>query len=555
MYAPGRRRGGTLAHMTPPVAVRRPSAVILVALALLFALVVCQGTRADPLTDLIVPDSAPAADPAAPATIDAESSPAVDAEIARRLRGIYAELDALDGIVVSVASGIVTLDGEADSARAAERAVAIAAQVEGVVEVVDETRIDTNVARRLRTTLERMRTGAVTTLAALPVLLLALGIVALFWWLGRRLARRESLFAALAPNTFIAELLGGIARVAVVLVGLFLALSLLDATSIIGTVLGAAGIVGLAVGFAVRDTVENWIASVLLSLRTPFVARDYVRIGEHEGAVARLTSRATILISLDGNHIRIPNATVFKSVIVNFTRNPERRFDFGVGVDTGLDLNEARCIALEAVHEVPGVLDSPPASVVVETLGDSNVTLTVMAWIDQRENDVRKVKSEAIRFVKQAFDAAGIVMPEPIYRINVGTPGGSGAAVRALGAIADPDSPVDATISSGSGDSDDSGDSGDSGGASDASGAGESERADTTDGAGADEGSGSAAHGPGEAGVAGSAGRREPTSPPRRLRASDAADTSLDAGVEATLEREIDEGGSQNLLGDDVPRE
>lgn len=516
-----------------------PFARLLAAAPLAIALLLGPELRADTLSDLLAAETAPAGEEegGAEGTIDAESSPATDGEIARRLRGIYAELDALDDVRVDVASGIVTLGGRADSARGAERAIEIASQVEGVVDVVDEIEVDTNVGRRLRATLERMRTGAAATLAALPVLLLALAIVALFWWLGRWIARREGVFSTLAPNGFIAELLGGIARIVVVLVGLFLALSLLDATSIIGTVLGAAGIVGLAVGFAVRDTVENWIASVLLSLRTPFLARDYVRIGEHEGAVARLTSRATILISLDGNHIRIPNATVFKSVIVNFTRNPDRRFEFTVGVDTDLDLNEAQRTALEAVHEVPGVLDAPPATVIVETLGDSNVTLTVMAWIDQRTSDVRKVRSEAIRFVKQAFDAAGIVMPEPIYRINVGRPG-SGLE-RALGAIADPASPVDATLTSAPAGADGSTDT-------DAS-------APEATGAGTDVGA--AAQGGGTGGASASARAGGAT---RRLTAGDAADTSHDAAVEATLEREIGEGASgsaENLLDADAQRE
>ncbi|MEZ5537828.1 MAG: mechanosensitive ion channel [Thiolinea sp.] len=71
---------------------------------------------------------------------------------------------------------------------------------------------------------------------------------------------------------------------------------------------------------------ENYIASILLSLRNPFQVNDFVSIDGHDGNVLRLTSRATILISPDGNHIRIPNATVFKAVITNFTRHPERRF-------------------------------------------------------------------------------------------------------------------------------------------------------------------------------------------------------------------------------------
>ena len=92
----------------------------------------------------------------------------------------------------------------------------------------------------------------------------------------------------------------------------------------------------------VKDTVENYIASILLSLRNPFEFNDFVDIGGNLGNVARLTTRATILISPDGNHIRIPNAMVFKAVIMNYTRNPQRRFQFDIGVDSAQDLKVAQ---------------------------------------------------------------------------------------------------------------------------------------------------------------------------------------------------------------------
>jgi small conductance mechanosensitive channel len=113
-----------------------------------------------------------------------------------------------------------------------------------------------------------------------------------------------------------------------IVLGVVLALDLFNLTALLGTILGAAGIVGLAIGFAVRDTVENFIASIMLSIRQPFRPKDLVEIEGELGHVIRLTSRATILLSLDGNHIRLPNATVFKAKIINYSRNDERRFTF-----------------------------------------------------------------------------------------------------------------------------------------------------------------------------------------------------------------------------------
>ena|GEM_PF-2078837 len=114
----------------------------------------------------------------------------------------------------------------------------------------------------------------------------------------------------------------------------------------------------------------------------------------------------------------MPNAQVYKAVIVNYTRQPERQFEFDIGVDTDLDLNAAQRTAIATICRVSGVLTDLPATVLVSELGESTVSLTVRAWIDQRRSDLLKVRSEAIRQVKQAFDEAGIAMPEPKYRVR-----------------------------------------------------------------------------------------------------------------------------------------
>ncbi|MDX1625520.1 MAG: mechanosensitive ion channel family protein [Wenzhouxiangellaceae bacterium] len=342
-----------------------------------------------------------------------------DARIGERLRGIYAEIDPLRDIEVSVASGVVELAGQVDTAANAERAVRLAEQVDGVVEVQDGLTVDRNLDRRLESTRRTLVEAGQRIVAALPLIAVALGVLIVFWLLGHWLRRRQTWFLRIAPNVFIADLLGQVAHLLFIVLGLVLALVLLDATALLGTVLGAAGILGLAIGFAVRDTVENYIASILLSLRNPFSVNDLVDISGQQGNVVMLTSRATILLSPEGNHIRIPNATVFKAVIVNYTRRPERRFEFDVGVDTDHDLQSAQQEALETLRATPGVLDEPPALVVVEALGDSSVVLRCYGRVDQDTHGFVKVRSEAIRRVKEAFDAAGIVMPEPVYRLRI----------------------------------------------------------------------------------------------------------------------------------------
>ena len=114
----------------------------------------------------------------------------------------------------------------------------------------------------------------------------------------------------------------------------------------------------------------------------------------------------------------MPNAQVYKAVIVNYTRQPERQFEFDIGVNTDLDLNAAQGTAIATIYRVSGVLTDPPATVLTSKLEESTVSLTARAWVDQRRSDLLKVRSESIRQVKQAFDEAGIAMPEPISRVR-----------------------------------------------------------------------------------------------------------------------------------------
>lgn len=342
-----------------------------------------------------------------------------DVALRDTLQGIYEEIEALAGIEVSVSNQVVTLEGELLSGSAIERAVELARNTEGVVEVNDELTVTADVGTRVTTSIDKVSAGIRALLYQLPMVLLALAVSIGGWFLGGYLAGRDGWYARFLPNRFIADLVGNLIRLFITVGGIFLGLSLLDATRLLGTVLGAAGIVGLAVGFAVKDTVENYIASVLMSLRHPFMARDFVQIGDVQGTVARLTSRATILISADGNHIRIPNATVFKSTIINYTLNPLRRFDIELGIHPDDDMSAAQTLILDTLDSLEGVLTDPAPSALVLALGDFATQLRVQAWVDQREHDMQRVRSEAIRRIKLAFDDAGIRMPYPHYDVRI----------------------------------------------------------------------------------------------------------------------------------------
>ncbi|WP_420606586.1 mechanosensitive ion channel domain-containing protein [Novosphingopyxis sp.] len=363
----------------------------------------------------------------AAAVVDPEESTAAistteaadtDSAIAGRLRGIYRELDGLEPTRVAVDSGVVTLSGSVAEPGDIDRARQIALRVDGVVAVQNDLKRDGDVSQNLAPVMGRLNARLRQIVQMLPLLAIALIILILFWLAGSALARARSFWTRISPNSFLADLIATTVRLLVILMGLVIALDLLGATTLLGAILGSAGVVGLAIGFAVKDTVDNYVSSLMLSIRQPFRANDHVVIGDREGRVIRLTSRATILMTLDGNHLRIPNSTVFMAEILNYTRNPERRFDFMLGVDADDDPGEAMKVGTERLRRLSFVLPDPAPGARLEEVGDSNIMLRFLGWIDQTETDWFKARSAAIRAVKITLEERGFGLPEPIYRLR-----------------------------------------------------------------------------------------------------------------------------------------
>ncbi len=272
--------------------------------------------------------------------------------------------------------------------------------------------------KRIDVVREQLGALAERSLELLPLLGVAAAIVVVSWIVARLLTGGDWLFRWI-QNRFLRDLARHFTRITILGAGLLIALELLDATALVGAALGAAGVVGIAVGFAFRDIIENYLAGLLLSMRRPFSPNDFVSIDGDEGRVVRLTSRATVLLTLEGNHLRIPNAKVFKAVLLNFTRNPLRQFHFEVGVGVKEDLVRVQDLAVDTLSSMEVVLEQPPPFTLIRQLGDSSVLLRLHAWVDQSSTDFFKARSEAIRLVKTAFDDADIEMPEPIYRLYV----------------------------------------------------------------------------------------------------------------------------------------
>ncbi|MCT2557612.1 mechanosensitive ion channel family protein [Tsuneonella sp. YG55] len=363
-------------------------------------------------------DTSPTAAQSATAapTIEATADAAADDRIARRLAGIFGELPAFSKVDVAVREGVVTLTGTVPEDADIARAESIAARISGVATI--ENRLARDVSLGSGAAVGGLAEKIAGFTRMLPLIGLAFAIWLGISLVGYLIAGVGTLWHRIAPNSFLAELIASAIRFVFVVGGLVVALDIIGATALLGAVLGGAGLVGIALGFAMRDTIENYVASLMLSLRQPFRPNDHVVIDGSEGRVIRLTSRATVLMTLDGNHLRIPNANVFKATILNYTRNPKRRFDFDLGIDADDDPDAARGLGRETLAGLPFVLADPPPEARTEQVGDSNIVLKFLGWIDQTEADWYKARSRAIAAVKAALEQGGFALPEPIYRLR-----------------------------------------------------------------------------------------------------------------------------------------
>ena len=350
--------------------------------------------------------------PAGPARVEIEPA-ARDDEIRRRILDILKATGWFPESEVAVNEGVVFLDGRTSEERFKEWAGDLARSTDGVVAVVNRMRIVRSRTWDFAPAQEEFWAIADGLIRALPLILVSL-VVLLMAWAGGRLARPavRRMLRRRINSQLLLEVAARAVGMLVFLLGLYLVLRFSGLTRLAVTLIGGTGLLGLVVGIAFRDITENFLASLFLSLQQPFRGGDLVEVANVTGYVQRLTSRTTILMTLDGNQVQIPNSTVFKSTIRNFTSNSNRREDFVVGVGYDASIPRVQQIALDVLYQHPAVLRDPEPWVLVDDLGASTVRLRVYFWLDGREHSWLKVRSSVIRLVKRALQDAGISLPD-----------------------------------------------------------------------------------------------------------------------------------------------
>jgi small-conductance mechanosensitive channel len=336
-----------------------------------------------------------------------------DAHLLQRLEQLLPKYPGVRSIHVEVEDGVVTLQGHVRDDEVRDRLRDFVRRVEGVSLVINQARTDPEVftaPQRARAQIERIASaiahGWLLWILAVATALGSLSLARLFGRYG------ETILTPFTGNTLLRSVLVSVVTGSIVLAGALGALSILGLTETVLPGLGLAGVVALAIGFAFRDITENFIASILLGTRRPFRQGDYVEVSKYAGVVRTLNTRATVLVTLEGHQVRIPNSIVFKEVLVNKSASTSTRNAFDVVIPYEASTAAAQEAISKALQGQDGVLADPPARSLVEALEPDGVRLRVYFWAPTQGVDGLKLMSDAKLKAKVALQERGIT-PSP----------------------------------------------------------------------------------------------------------------------------------------------
>lgn len=244
---------------------------------------------------------------------------------------------------------------------------------------------------------------------ALLVLLAGLWLVRLAMKVFARLLTRMNVDPML--RDFLRNLASG-ALVVVVVVGA------LDQAGVpMGSILAALGAAGLAVALALRDSLSNLAAGVMLILLKPFRAGDLIGIGGQVGKVESLRLMHTVLLTPDNCELVLPNNRVAAEAILNYTARATRRIDLVIGIAYRDDVGRAFEVVRGVLESEPRVLREPPPQLLVDKLAESSVDLAIRPWVATA--DYLDTRATLLRRLKEALSQAGIDVPFPQRELRV----------------------------------------------------------------------------------------------------------------------------------------
>ncbi len=222
-------------------------------------------------------------------------------------------------------------------------------------------------------------------------------------------------------DPLLARFLARIVKVIIIFAALMIFMNIVGLTHLASGLITGASVSAVVIGFAFKDIAENFLAGIMLAFHRPFRIGDTVELTGNKGSVVSLHLRTTHIKTPDGRDIYIPNASIVKNPLVNYTIDGFIRQNFMVGLDYGSDVNKAIEIIEKELLTVPGIIkeDKAPA-VTINNLNPSNVELNIYYWLDTFNKDYsgRLIRTEAITKVLDTLTEAGFYLPGNVMELK-----------------------------------------------------------------------------------------------------------------------------------------
>ncbi|MCY7336377.1 MAG: mechanosensitive ion channel family protein [Chamaesiphon sp.] len=264
--------------------------------------------------------------------------------------------------------------------------------------------------------MQAMLNGLITLL---PNLILSLITFAIFFYAARTIKHVvRNLTRHRRAARSLGMVLGRLAQGTIILIGLFVALTIVIPSLKASDLVQLLGISSVAIGFAFRDILQNFLAGILILLTEPFQIDDQIVFKNFEGTVENIQTRATTIRTYDGRRIVIPNSELFTNSVTVNTAFEHRRLQYDVGIGYGDDIDTTRELILAAVQETAGVLTSPAPDALVVELAGSSVNIRARWWVEPpRQADILDMQDRVLTNIKNKLFANGIDLPFPTQQI------------------------------------------------------------------------------------------------------------------------------------------
>lgn len=261
---------------------------------------------------------------------------------------------------------------------------------------------------------------------AIPNLIAAIAIFVLFALLSKLTKKIVSkTLPRITKNQAVIDLLKTISSFLILILGLFIALGILNLDKTVTSILAGAGVIGLALGFAFQEIASNFVSGILIAFREPYRLGDIVEVDNYFGEVIRINLRTTSIMTFEGLEVLIPNKYMFTKPFINLTTTPQRRVDISVGVSYADDLDKVESVTKEALEKIKDRISYKEVEVFFDEFGGSSINLNARVWVSYPANQAYLVaKHTAIKNIKKAYDENGITIPFPIRTLDFGIKGG-----------------------------------------------------------------------------------------------------------------------------------